>query len=225
VAAMKAVILAACPAATLVDVSHSVPAFDIEQGGFVLWAGTRHFAPGAVHLVVVDPGVGGRRRPVALSLGDSIYVGPDNGVFGLLGRRAGVTPDRVVELPRTATTSPTFEGRDVFAAAAGALAAGTPLERIGTAIDPVLVELPDRGPRIVWVDAFGNLVTSLERPVTGLRVNGREIRAQGRTFSDAPAGKPFLYMGSMGFVEIGVREARADVELGAQAGTLIEPLT
>ncbi|HEX4212776.1 MAG TPA: SAM-dependent chlorinase/fluorinase [Candidatus Dormibacteraeota bacterium] len=224
VAAMKAVLLSACPRATLVDVSHAVPPFDLDQGAFVLWAGTRHFAPGAVHLVVVDPGVGGERRPVAFSLEGSLYVGPDNGVFDLVCRRARTTPDAVVELRRTDATSRTFEGRDVFAPAAGALGAGGTLTSVGTVPHQSLAQLPDRGPRIIWVDAFGNLITNLEGRVAGLRVNGREVRTWGATFSDAPPGEPFLYRGSMDFIEIGVREARADALLGARAGMTIEPL-
>jgi S-adenosylmethionine hydrolase len=84
VAAMKAVLLAGSPATTLVDVSHTVPPFDVVSGAFVLWAGARNFGPGAVHLAVVDPGVGTARRAVAFSLGGSFYVGPDNGLFGLV---------------------------------------------------------------------------------------------------------------------------------------------
>lgn len=225
VAAMKAMLLSACPEATLVDVSHAVPAFDIDQGAFVLWAGTRHFAPGVVHLVVIDPGVGGERLPVAFSLDGSLYVGPDNGVFDLVCRRTSAEPDLVVELPRTGATSRTFEGRDVFAPAAGALAAGARLASLGTPLQRRPSGLPDSGPRIIWVDGFGNLITNLEKPVAGVRVRGSEVRRWGETFSGAPRGEPFLYRGSMGFIEIGVREARADLMLGAVAGTAIDPLS
>src|SRR5438445_8509540 len=96
VAAMKAVLLTDSPAATLVDVSHSVPPFDILSGAFVLWAGVRLFAPGAVHLAVVDPGVGSARRPVAFLLDGAFFVGPDNGLFGLVFSDAdarGVAPE------------------------------------------------------------------------------------------------------------------------------------
>src|SRR5205807_1429684 len=75
VAAMKAIVLAGCPAAALVDVSHSVPAFDVVSGAFVLWAGAHHFGAQTVHLAVVDPGVGSARRAVAFSLEGSFYVG------------------------------------------------------------------------------------------------------------------------------------------------------
>lgn len=223
VAAMKARLLAGCPGATLVDVSHSVPAFDVVAGGFVLWAGTRHFPPRSVHLAVVDPGVGGGRRAVAFELADSWYVGPDNGLFALVLTE---TPGevRAVELARPAGTAPTFEGRDVFAPAAAALAAGRSLASLGTPIAGELAPLPVRGPAVLWVDRFGNLVLNCRPPLRPVRINGRLVRATARTYSEAPVAEPFLYVGSMGFVEVGMREARADERLGAQPGTPVEVL-
>jgi S-adenosylmethionine hydrolase len=221
---MKARLLEGCPDAVLIDVGHAVPAHDVLSGAFVLWAGTRHFGPGAVHLAVVDPGVGGARRPVAFELGGSFYVGPDNGLFGLLLAESEAPPNAVVELRRSPDASPTFEGRDVFAPAAAALCGGRTLRSLGSAVTEPLTPLPLRSPAVLWVDRFGNLVTSLKPPVAALRVNGREISATARTFSEAPPDTPFLYTGSMGFVEVGIREARADERLGARAGSPVEPL-
>lgn len=225
VAAMKARLLDGCPGATMVDVGHAVPPFDIVAGAFVLWAGTRHFAPGAVHLGVVDPGVGGARRPVAFELAGSWYVGPDNGLFGLvLAETPSPTGATAVELRRPAGASPTFEGRDVFAPAAAALASGAPLGSLGPPLQDRLTPLPVTGPSVLWVDRFGNLVTSLKPPVSRLVVNGQAVTETARTFSEAPSGAPFLYTGSMGFVEVGMREARADERLGARTGSPLEPL-
>src|SRR5437899_11868564 len=81
VAAMKAVVLAGCPTAVLVDVSHEVPRFDVFAGAFMLFAGTRHFGGGSVHLAVVDPGVGSTRRRLIVQAGGRFYLGPDNGLF------------------------------------------------------------------------------------------------------------------------------------------------
>src|SRR3981081_2701827 len=78
VAAMKAVVLAGCPHATLVDVSHEVPRFDVSAGAFMLFAGTRHFGPGSVHLAVVDPGVGRARRRLAIRAGGRLSVGQEH---------------------------------------------------------------------------------------------------------------------------------------------------
>lgn len=224
VAAMKAILLAGCPDVTLLDVGHEVPPFDILQGAFVLWAGTRHFAPGAVHLAVVDPGVGSRRRAIAFSLGGSWYVGPDNGLFGLVLQEEGTVLDEAVELARPPGASATFEGRDVFAPAAAGLAAGRPASELGRPLAGSPAPLPAQGPLVLWIDNFGNLVTSLKPPVAGLRVNGRTVFATARTYSDAPPGQLFIYVGSMGFIEIGFAEGRADEALGARPGTPLELL-
>jgi S-adenosylmethionine hydrolase len=223
VAAMKARLLEGCPAAVLVDVSHEVSAFDVAAGSFVLWAGTRGFVPPAVHLGVVDPGVGSDRRPLAFRLAGSWYVGPDNGLFGMVLAASSASPSLALELWRPADAAPTFEGRDVFAPAAAALASGRDPESLGRPLSAPLTPLPARPPSVLWVDRFGNLVTSLRPPVTPLRINGREVRAVARTFSEAPPDTPFLYVGSMGLVEVGMREARADERLGARPGTPVEP--
>lgn len=222
VAAMKAVLLASRPDAVLVDVSHTVPPFDVLSGAFVLWAGTRHFAPGSVHLAVVDPGVGTERRPVAFHVHGSWYVGPDNGLFGLVLEEG--PPDQAVDLRRPPTASATFEGRDVFAPAAARLAAGAAPAELGRPLAAPPQRLPARGPVVLWVDGFGNLVTSLRPPAGAVRVNGHDVTRTARTFGDVPAGEPFTFAGSMGYVEVGVREGRADDLLGARSGTLIEPL-
>jgi S-adenosyl-L-methionine hydrolase (adenosine-forming) len=224
VAAMKGKLLAGCPEASLVDVSHSIGAFDVRAAAFVVWAGTRDFPPGSVHLVVVDPGVGGERRPIALRVQGSWYVGPDNGLFGMVLEDAGGHAAAVIELWRSDGAAPTFEGRDVFAPAAAVLAAGGPATSVGAPTDREPVRLPPRPPSVLWVDNFGNLVTNLKPPVGGLRVGGREIREVGRTYSDARPGEPFCYLGSMGFLEVGVREASAADLLRVGVGALVERL-
>lgn len=218
---MKAAVLTLSPSARLIDISHSIPPFDLRAGAFVLWAGSRGFLAGAVHIAVVDPGVGGDRRPLALQVGGSFYVGPDNGLFTMIIREQPEV--RSVELSRPASASPTFEGRDVFAPAAARLTSGTPLEELGVPA-PDLVVLPDRGPSVLWIDNFGNLVTSLVGPAGRLRVGGHTISARVRTFSDASAGHPFCYVGSLGLVEVGIRDGRADRLLGVAAGDLVEEL-
>ena len=223
VAIMKARLLAGCPDAVLVDVSHSVPPFDIPTAAFVVWSGTSEFPPGSVHLAVVDPGVGSERRPVALELDGRWYVGPDNGIFGMVisGSRTAV---RGVRLRRPADASATFEGRDVFAPAAAALAAGRPPESIGDLLEGEPVRLPPQPPSVLWVDNFGNLVTSLQPPVEGVRLGGREVRTGARTYAEAPAATPFFYVGSLGLIEVGVREGRADQVLAVRPGSAVEPL-
>ena len=219
---MKGAVLAVCPEARFIDISHSIAPFDVGTAGFVLWAGSRGFPPGTVHLAVVDPGVGSDRRALALSVGPCFYVGPDNGLFSRLvhGRR-DVT---AVALARPAGASATFEGRDVFAPAAGRLACGTPLAELGRPVEDLVV-LPDRpGWRVIWVDNFGNLITDLVPPIGRLRVGQTEVEESARTYAEAPAGVPFWYVGSLGLVEIGVRGGRADDLLKAGPGTPISVL-
>src|SRR3989454_11343358 len=118
---MKGVVLAGCPQAVLVDVSNEVPRFDVSAGAFMLFAGTRHFGGGSVHLAVVDPGVGSTRRRLIVEAGGRFYIGPDNGLFAIVidevGVQAGHGP------PPRPNAPPAFESRRGFAPAAAAPAA------------------------------------------------------------------------------------------------------
>src|SRR5215467_4630821 len=145
---LKAKLLAGCHDATLIDVSHSVPAFVVVAGAFVLWAGTRHFEHGAVHLAVVEPGVGGPRRAVAFAMKGSWYVGPDNGLFGLIIAEA--EPDHPIELARPPCAAPTFEGRDLFASAAARLDESRPLEAIELPLSQPITGLASGPPSGLW---------------------------------------------------------------------------
>jgi S-adenosyl-L-methionine hydrolase (adenosine-forming) len=219
VAAMKGVVLAGCPNAVLVDVSHEVPRFDVSAGAFMLFAGTRHFTGGSVHLAVVDPGVGSTRRRLVVRAGGRFYIGPDNGLFAIVIDEVGL--QAAIELAPRPHSAPTFEGRDVFAPAAAALASGVPLESLGPPTDPPQ-GLPDTGPRVLWVDGFGNLITNLKPPVRRIRIHNHDITATATTYAEARPNEPFVYVGSMGYLEVGLREARADRLLGARAGMRVE---
>jgi S-adenosylmethionine hydrolase len=185
----------------------------------MLFAGTRHFPGGTVHIGVVDPDVGSTRRRLALKAGGRYYVGPDNGLFGIVIDEVGL--EQVVELAARPEAAPTFEGRDVFAPAAAALASGVPLDSLGHRTDPPRM-LDNSSPRILWVDGFGNLVTNLKPPVRPMRIHSHYITAAAKTYWDAKPNEPFVYVGSMGYLEIAVREQRADRMLGARSGMQIE---
>ena len=219
VAAMKGVVLAGCPHAVLVDVSHEVPRFDVSAGAFMLFAGTRHFGGESVHLAVVDPGVGSTRRRLVVKAGGRFYIGPDNGLFAIVLEEVGL--QAVYELAPRPHGAPTFEGRDVFAPAAAALASGVPVESLGPPTDPPMA-LPDLGPRVLWTDSFGNLVTNLKPPMRRLRIHNHDITATANTYAEARPNEPFVYVGSMGYLEVGLREARADRLLGARPGMKVE---
>lgn len=175
VGTMKGVMLGIAPDARLVDITHQIPPQDVRQTAYVLYTVYRFFPPRTVHLVVVDPGVGGARRAIALRTPCGSFVGPDNGVFSYVMAEQPV--DAAVELvdPRyhRPRVSQTFHGRDIFAPAAAHLAAGVPIDRFGPQVpDPVTIPLPHLqvNPGIVsgevlHVDHFGNVITSIGRLV------------------------------------------------------------
>jgi S-adenosylmethionine hydrolase len=168
---MKGVILGISPHTPLVDLTHEVERHNIRQGAALLAQAAPYFPPGTVFLAVVDPGVGGTRRPVAVEAGGYRFVGPDNGLLGEAVRALG--GGRAVELTEPAfrlpLVSPVFHGRDIFAPAAAWLTLGTPLDALGPPVEdwvflpPPLYVQDGAGVRgeILHVDHFGNLATSI----------------------------------------------------------------
>ncbi len=238
---MKGVILGICPAARLVDLSHDVSPRDVLEAALVLESSARFFPGGTVHLAVVDPGVGSRRRGLAISAAGQRFVGPDNGLFtAALGEPGWMAVSLENPEYRLAEVSQTFHGRDIFAPAAAHLAAGIPLERLGPrAQDPVRLHLPDcRLENGVWVgevigaDRFGNLVTSvtarrLGTPGAGwvVELDGRILGRLASCYADGREGEPTAIIGSSGRVEIFVRNANAQAVLGARRGTPVRVRT
>ena len=175
VGVMKGVILGIAPAAQLVDLSHMVAAQNIREAALILARSAPYFPAGSVHVVVVDPGVGTHRRPLAARIGTQLYVGPDNGTITLLLERAAQEnwTTEFVHLDKPAFWLPdvshVFHGRDIFAPCAAALANGTPLTEIGTPVnDPVRIALP-RPERtadglkgeLIHIDHFGNAASNI----------------------------------------------------------------
>jgi len=239
-AQMKGVLLRAVPRATVVDLSHEVPAFDILAGALLLEACVPHFPAEAVHCAVVDPGVGTARRGVCVvDAMERRLIGPDNGLFTpFLGPGA-----RVFELSRwevvPAPASATFHGRDLFAPVAAWLATGGDPKRLGPAVsDPVLLPWPeplvgrDQGGdqiegQVLVADPFGNLITTLRVQhltpvdrVERVEVDGRAARLV-RTFGDGRPGELVALIGSSGRLEIAVREGSAARQLGVGRGAQV----
>jgi S-adenosylmethionine hydrolase len=241
VGVMKAVILGICPSARLVDLGHDAARFDPVPAGFALATAVPYFPPGTTHVAVVDPGVGGSRRPLAARIDGQLFVAPDNGLLAWLltgARRAEVrqiTDPRLVRRPVSAT----FHGRDVFAPAAAHLASGHPFARVGPVVaDPVCPPLPraarEPGPavrgQVVWVDRFGNLITNVD--VGTLAVlgpaaeGGLQVKVSGGPAAPvvshygavAPGGLGAV-LGSSGHLELFVNRGSAAVLLGAGPGT------
>ena len=244
VAAMKGAMLAAQPALTLVDVTHEIAAQDVMDAAFVLRQAAPAFPPETVHLVVVDPGVGTERRALAARFqigGDAHgFVGPDNGVLPLL---AGEAVDEVVALDRPqawgdGVPSDTFHGRDLFGPVAARLAAGTPLDRLGTPIEaPAAMHWPlprtdDQGVdgMVLHVDRFGNCLTNITRDDLDGQRGGRPfkcyagstvIQTHGRTYAEAATGDPLTLFGSSGLLEIAVNCGHAADLLSIQRGASV----
>jgi S-adenosylmethionine hydrolase len=224
VAEVKGVLLSRAPGAVLVDVTHQVPPGDLRAGQFLLARAWHRFPPGTVHLAVVDPGVGTARRALAASAGGHWFVAPDNGLLSFL------PSPRFVSLPIPPDAAPTFHGRDVFAPAAAAIAAGARLEDLGSPVtDPHRSPLP--APRhdgtalmgqVLYVDRFGTLISNIPgpdvEPGVRIRVAGTDVGALRRTFGDVERGTLVALVGSGGTVEIAVRDGSAARLLGVGVG-------
>ena len=234
VAAMKGVILSIAPDVTLVDITHAIAPQAIQQAAYVLAQAVPFFAPGAIHVAVVDPGVGSARRPLAVQTASAIFIGPDNGLFSTVLENAAGYVCIHLDQPRfwRAQPSPTFHGRDVFAPVAAHLARQVPLADLGTPIsDPVRlrVDAPRRQPdgtligAIIHVDHFGNLISNI--PGAWLTTDDWQVRIGQTTvvgiqphFAAAPIGALLAYRGSAGTLEIGERNGHAGQTLGVGVG-------
>ena len=168
---MKGVILGIAPDARIVDLTHEVPAQDVRAGAYLLRSAVPYFPPGTIHVAVVDPGVGTRRRALVVATRTAFFVGPDNGLFSLVATRAETRAiwDVSRSRHRLAQQSRTFHGRDVFAPIAARLAAGMAPSELGTRLRTMRRLAPLRVRRgrtrtrgeVVWTDGFGNLVTNV----------------------------------------------------------------
>ena len=233
------------PEAQIIDITHGIPPTSILQGALVL-ANTIGFMPVGVHLAIVDPGVGGPRRPLALRDGEGrLYVGPDNGLLVRAAGRHGIEEAHELANPAYAleSISRTFHGRDLFAPAAAHLATGVPLEALGPPVDPeVLVRLDLPEPVVVdgavhatllYVDSFGNIALNLDRDnvealgmSSGTRVElelagERYYAVMARTFADARPGDVILYEDSYKNMSLAISRGSAARMLHASPGQQI----
>ncbi len=233
---MKGVILSINPGVSIVDISHLVSPGNILEGSFILLQAYSFFPEGTIHVGVVDPGVGGRRRPVVVETERYFFVGPDNGLFDLPLK--GEVVRRVVHLTEERyfleEISSTFHGRDIFAPVAAHLSLGRDPSAFGRAVqmvshlhipEPVRKEGSIHG-RVIYIDTFGNLITNIEgRDIdTGIRhrvkieIGGISIEGMRDTYSCVGEGEVVALVGSCGFVEIACFRRRADEVLGVGVG-------
>jgi len=231
VGTIKGVILGIVPDAELVDICHTVQAFDILDGALALAHAYSYFPSGTVHLVIVDPGVGSARRPIVASSEEYNFVAPDNGVLSLMYAREErlsvrhITSDHYFLQP----LSNTFHGRDIFAPVAAYLAKGVVDEKFGEEITdyvrfnapkPKAVDEKTLRGVVLRVDRFGNLITNFTpqdipalfqaEPAAFKIVIGKgEVSKIRQNYAEGTPGEVFAIIGSMGYLEISANRGAA----------------
>jgi S-adenosylmethionine hydrolase len=240
VAAVKGAILTINPQVSLIDITHEVPAQDIETGAFTLLTCYRDFPSGTIHVAVVDPGVGSTRRGIVVRAGAHYFVGPDNGLFSYICDRESAV--EVFQLKEEKyfrrDPSPSFHGRDVFAPVAAALSKGTRPEQFGPPVKDE-VRLPPLAPvkdqdgsltgRIIHIDRFGNCITNFTRADVPdsdqlkLLVRRKVVREFRRFFADEAGARDELFAiwGSAGFLELAINGGSAANLLRAKRGDAV----
>jgi hypothetical protein len=228
---LHAVLEREAPGVVRIDLGHEVPAGDVWTASFLLRCAWPHLPAGCVVLAVVDPGVGGARRALAVRLGGRVVVGPDNGLVAAVGP-ADDAVELAAEAMRLPAPSPTFHGRDLFAPAAARLAAGAAPAALGRGVAPAsLVPCPLPEPRrtaeglegvVLHVDRFGNLVSNLRPAERGaaIELGGRRLRRV-RTYAEAAPGELVVLEGSSGYLELAVNGASAAAATGLSRGDAI----
>ncbi len=231
---MKGVILGIAPDARIVDLTHDIRSYDIIEAAFLISTTYAYFPKETVHVVVVDPGVGSARRPIAVAANGHSFVGPDNGVLSAV-------LDSQAEAYRITNNSlflnlisQTFHGRDIFAPVAANLSRGTPIESVGPRIlDFVKKPLPKPRPQgdklvgtVLRIDKYGNIITNLRREhLSGdftVRVAGLPITRLCSNFSESEPGEFFALEGSTGYIELALNQGSAADRLNVRRGAEIE---
>jgi S-adenosylmethionine hydrolase len=249
VGVMKGVIWGISPHAQIADLSHMVQAQNIPEAALLLSRAVAYFPAGTIHLVVVDPGVGTARRPMAARIGRWFYVGPDNGtITGWLeraGREGWEThfihlDQRKYWLPEISFV---FHGRDIFSPVAAHLANGVELEELGSPfVEPVRLQLPQpekttsgwRG-EVIHIDHFGNIASNIRLETLGgafqqkerllVRLGESQIVGLVNTFGERPEGEVIALMGSTGNLIVSMVNGNAAEHLDARVGDRIEVIT
>lgn len=237
VAMMKGVILSINRGARIVDITHQLPAGSIQEGGLIIKESYRYFPSGTVHVGVVDPGVGGKRRPITVLVDNHFFVGPDNGLFSPLIEMQGHAD--VIHLKEKRywmnKISSTFHGRDIFAPVAAHLSLGVDPFLMGEKIDnPTTLAYPlpsknksDLVGEIIRVDHFGNLITNITREHLSpflkskgliIKIGSLTLKKISTTYNDVSEGQPLALIGSSNLLEIAINMGRATDYLGTECG-------
>jgi len=214
-------LLQCAPGVPVINLFADLAPYDVQAAACLLPAYSTGFPRGSVFLCVVDPGVGGVRHGVVVKADGRWYVGPNEGLFALLARRAARV--ECWQLPDPVGVSSSFHGRDVFAPVAALLATGATVDAEVVSVTCLAQpRWPDDVFRVVYIDRYGNAITGVRASKVGvtqsLRVNGRVLRAAG-TFSDVAPGEAFWYENSNGLLEFAVNRGRAEDVLGVKVGS------
>jgi len=241
VGTLKGVILKINPDATIVDITHDVTPYDLLDGALAIASSYSYFPPRTIHVVVVDPGVGTDRRPLLVSGETQYFVAPDNGVLSLIYEREEslLVRHANVEHYYLQPVSNTFHGRDVFAPIAAWLSKGSQASAMGDEITdykkfampkPKAADGAVRGV-VLRVDSFGNIITNfrtedlpvaaIETGTVQLIIGTHSVSRFVDTFAKGNAGEAFAYIGSNGFVEVGINRGNAAKSLGIGRGTQV----
>jgi len=243
VGAMKGVILSVNPYATIVDINHQVDPYDMTGAAYQVKAYGSFFPPGTIHVVVVDPGVGGDRKIIAAEVDDSIFLTPDNGVLSLVMDEGDIKRIQYIENEKyyLKPVSHTFHGRDIFAPVAAHLSLGEDLGKMGRPADIHRVctltfekaFFSDEGQLIgsvVSIDRFGNLITNIESSAIHhllgfdaheqmeVRIHHQRIRGLSSSFDQAAHKVPLAIIGSRGYLEISINCGSAKESFSAAKG-------
>lgn len=255
VGVMKGVIADIAPAAPILDLTHAIPQGDLRQAAYKLWQSVRYFPADTIFVVVVDPGVGTKRKAVGVRWGEYSFIVPDNGLLSYLLALEGTQAAFELANPdfHHHPVSTTFHGRDVFAPAGAHLAAGRRLEDFGQAVPELIhLDLPplehDEDGRlageVVYLDGFGNAITSLGRlvqsadglaldpwlnqfekrqlpPVENIQLPSGQLLPLSSTFGQVPLGDPVAYLGSEQMLEIAINGGSAADQLELEVGAPI----
>ena len=220
---VRTVLARAAPQVSVIEMFSDLPAFDPKSTAYLLPAYSQQAQAGDVVMAVVDPGVGSARACVALNADGVWFVGPDNGLFALVVRRAKVCSAWQLDVPTLA--SATFHGRDVFAPVAASLALGQ--RPLAKPIDVKTLDRPawpDDFAGVIYIDHYGNALTGLRvnglKPGPRLSLGNRTLN-QMRTFTDAAPTEAFIYANSNGLWEIAVRDGSAAQHLGLSIGSVL----
>jgi S-adenosylmethionine hydrolase len=235
VPSMKGVMLGIAPHAQIVDLTHEIPSQDVRAGAFLLAAAAPAFPKGTIHVAVIDPGVGSRRKAVAVKTRNHVFIGPDNGLLSLALQREKGLGIRTLQNERLFRNpvSHTFHGRDVFAPVAAHLASGGKFSDLGPrqkTIRPLAMPAPTRTGKvirgeIIYIDHFGNLITNISSDEleenSAIRVGRHSIHGISPSYSEVKRGALVAVVNSLGLLEIGLRDGNAARSSHLKLGTLV----